>query len=92
MDEGERPNNLDIGMILMESKYQLDVRGEACPLPVIYMRNKFKEMKNGEVLEIITDFPASKDNIKRAASKAGHEILNVSEESGNFKIYIKKKE
>jgi tRNA 2-thiouridine synthesizing protein A len=76
----------------MDSSYQLDVRGEACPLPVISMRNKFKEVENGEVLEIITDFPASKDNIKRAATKAGHEILNITEESGNFRIYIKKKE
>lgn len=76
----------------MNSSYQLDVRGKACPLPVISMRNKFKEMKNGEVLEIITDFPASKDNIIRATARAGHEILKITEESGNFRIYIKKKE
>jgi tRNA 2-thiouridine synthesizing protein A len=76
----------------MEAQYQLDVRGKACPLPVISMRNKLKEMKTGEVLEIITDFSASKDNIKRTATKAGHEILEIIEQNGSYKIYIKKKE
>ena len=76
----------------MEANYRLDVRGKACPLPVISVRNKLKEMKKGEVLEVITDFPASKDNIKRAAAKAGHEVLDTIEEKGSFKIYVKKKE
>ncbi|MHA1261645.1 MAG: sulfurtransferase TusA family protein [Candidatus Freyarchaeota archaeon] len=75
----------------MEANYRLDVRGKACPMPVISVRNKLKEMKKGEVLEVITDFPASKDNIKRAATRAGHEVLNTEEENGSFRVYIRKK-
>lgn len=76
----------------MEVQYQLDVRGKACPLPVISMRSKLKEMKSGEVLEIITDFAASRDNIKRTATKEGHEILDIVEQNGSFRIFIRKKE
>lgn len=54
------------------------------------MRDKLKEMKEGEVIEIITDFPSCKNNIERAATKAGHEILGIIEDKGNFKIYVKK--
>ncbi|MHA1209783.1 MAG: sulfurtransferase TusA family protein [Candidatus Freyarchaeota archaeon] len=63
----------------MEANYRLDVRGKACPMPVISVRNKLK------------DFPASKDNIKRAATRAGHEVLNTEEENGSFRVYIRKK-
>ena len=76
----------------MEAGYHLDVKQKACPIPVILMRDKLKEMKAGEVMEIITDFPSCKSNIERAATKAGHEILGIVEENGNFKIYIKKKD
>jgi len=74
----------------MKPDHHLDVKQKACPIPVILMRDKLKEMKEGEVLEIITDFPSSKNNIERAASKAGHKVLEVIEDNGTFKIYIKK--
>ncbi|MEM3587530.1 MAG: sulfurtransferase TusA family protein [Candidatus Jordarchaeaceae archaeon] len=76
----------------MEAQYRIDVRGKACPLPVISMRGKLKEMKSGEILEIITDFAASRDNIKRTAIKEGHEILDIVEQDGSFRIFIRKRE
>ncbi len=74
----------------MKANHHLDVKQKACPIPVILMRDKLKEMNEGEVLEIITDFPSSKNNIERAASRAGHKVLEIIEDNGTFKIYIKK--
>ncbi len=79
-------------MVSVEAGYHLDVKQKACPIPVILMRDKLKEMKEGEVIEIITDFPSCKNNIERAATRSGHEILEIIEDNGNFKIYIKKRD
>ncbi len=82
---------MDIGDGFVEAGYHLDVKRKACPIPVILMRDKLKEMKDGEVIEIITDFASCKNNIERAAMKAGHEVLGIIEDDGNFRIYVKKK-
>jgi len=75
----------------MKADHRIDVRGEACPMPVILTRDKLREMRDGEILEVTTDFPASRDNIRKAVTREGHEVLGVTEEDGSFKIYIRKK-
>ena len=59
----------------MEAEHHLDVKQKACPIPVILMRDKLKMMMAGEVIEIITDFSSCRNNIERAATKAGHQVL-----------------
>ncbi|MBS7248469.1 MAG: sulfurtransferase TusA family protein [Candidatus Jordarchaeales archaeon] len=70
---------------------RLDLKGEVCPVPVMRVRDKLKEMAPGEILEVICDCPPSKRNIQRLAEREGHEVVGLLEEGAVFKMYIKKK-
>jgi len=70
----------------------LDVMGEVCPVPDVDTKRALKKMKSGEILEVLIDYPMSKERIPETVEKMGHEVLEV-EEIGNseWKIYIKVK-
>lgn len=78
------------------SKYQvvktLDVRGEVCPVPDVETKRALKEMKSGEILEVIVDYPMSKERIPETVKSMGHEVLEIEEIGpSEWKIYIKVK-
>jgi TusA-related sulfurtransferase len=68
----------------------IDERGEVCPVPDVDAKRAWKKMSSGEVLEVLIDYPLSKERIPANAEKDGHEVLAV-EETGNseWRILIK---
>ncbi len=70
----------------MEQK--IDTRGLSCPLPVVVVRKKLLEMKNG-ILEVLTDTGTSRDNITRMAVNAGWKV-EVQEKYGEYLLTISK--
>ena len=69
----------------------LDVCGEVCPMPVLRTKRALEEMKAGETLEVIVDYPPSKENVRRFALSEGNEVLEVKEEGNLIKILIRKR-
>ena len=43
--------------------YRLDMQGEPCPYPAIKTLEAMESLKDGEILEIISDCPQSINNI-----------------------------
>lgn len=70
----------------------LDIRGAACPIPVLRTKEALEGLNEGDVLEVILDYPPAKENVKRFAQSQGHEVLSVEEEAGVIKLRIKKGE
>lgn len=67
----------------------LDVRGEICPYPDVDSMTTLKQMKKGEILEILVDYPMSVERIPRSAKKSGHKVLSVEKVDGpNHRILI----
>ena len=60
----------------------LDVKGEICPYPDLKTRRKLKEMKQGQVLEVLTDYPLSIERIPRNVEKEGHKVLKIERING----------
>ena len=69
---------------------KLDVSNRACPVPLMLTKQNLRDMKFGDILEIIGDFPLAKDNIVRWAEKNGHDIIDVQVDGLNFIIKLKK--
>ncbi len=69
----------------------LDVCGEVCPMPVLRTKRALEEMKAGETLEVIVDYPPSKENVRRLALSEGNEVLEIKEEGNLIKILIRKR-
>lgn len=68
----------------------LDVCGEVCPLPVMKTNEALAKMKSGQTLEVIVDYPPSRENVRRLATSKGHEVLNISEQGDLTSLLIKK--
>lgn len=74
----------------MNAKQVLDVKGLACPMPIVRTKKAMEALQSGEVLEVhLTDRGAIKD-IPAWSKTGGHEVLEHMEENGVLKFWIKK--
>ncbi|MBT7191576.1 MAG: sulfurtransferase TusA family protein [Anaerolineae bacterium] len=60
----------------------VDVRGEICPYPDMKTMVALKKMKQGEVLEVLMDYPLSIERIPRSLKKKKHNLLSVVQIEG----------
>lgn len=69
---------------------KMDLKGLACPLPVVKVSQQVKKMKVGEVLEAETTDPGAHADFPAWAKSSGNEILKTVKEEKSAKFYIKK--
>jgi len=68
----------------------VDARGTACPGPLLAAKKAIGEINSGEIMEILSSDEATKSDVPKWANKKGHEYLGTIDDSGFFKIYLKK--
>jgi len=69
----------------------VDCRGEVCPIPDVETKRALKKMESGQVLEVLIDYPMSKERIPETVKRQGHEVIALEEiGSSEWKILIKK--
>lgn len=69
----------------------VDARGTACPGPLLEAKKAIGSVKVGEVVEILSNDPGSKNDIPIWAKKVGHEFLGVIEADGYDQIFVRRK-
>jgi tRNA 2-thiouridine synthesizing protein A len=74
----------------MKADQTLDCIGLYCPMPIAKTAKKIKEVKIGEILEIIADDKGIKQDMPAWCRTTGHECLSIEESNGEFKVYVKK--
>lgn len=74
----------------MKADHTLDCIGLYCPMPIVKTREKFKELKKGETLEVIADDKGIKLDMPAWAEATGNEFLGVEETGGEIRVYVKK--
>ena len=73
------------------SNKTLDASGLSCPLPIVKTKKEIDTMGGGQVLEVISTDPGSKNDMIAWCKRTGNELLESLEEEGKFKFYVKKK-
>lgn len=69
----------------------VDARGSACPGPLLEAKKGIGTIKVGEVLEIWSGDPRTKDDIPKWSKKIGHEYMgSLTAEGGYDRIFIKR--
>jgi TusA-related sulfurtransferase len=69
----------------------VDARGSACPGPLLEAKKGIGAIKVGEVLEIWSGDPRTKQDIPRWSKKVGHEFLgSLTADGGYDRIFIKR--
>jgi TusA-related sulfurtransferase len=69
----------------------VDARGSACPGPLLEAKKGIGSIKVGEILEIWSGDPRTKEDIPRWSKKVGHEFLgSLTAEGGYDRIFIQR--
>ena len=74
----------------MKADRSLDCVGLYCPMPIIKTAEIIKQLKPGEVLEVVADDKGIKQDMPAWCQATGHELLGVDEKDGEFRAYVKK--
>ena len=67
-----------------------DLKGLACPMPVVKVSKGIKEVAIGEVIEAQTTDPGSLTDFPAWAKTSGNEIVKTEQEDKLIKFYIKR--
>ena len=69
----------------------MDLKGLACPMPVVKVSKGIMEVEIGQVIEAVTTDPGSLADFPAWARTSGNEILKTDQEGGVIRFYIKRK-
>jgi tRNA 2-thiouridine synthesizing protein A len=69
----------------------VDARGSACPGPLMEAKKAIGKVKVGEVLEVLSNDPGTKDDIPLWAKKVGHEFIGFLAADGYDRIFVTRK-
>lgn len=69
----------------------LDARGLSCPMPLLKTKKTLKNMKPGQVLEVMGTDPGSKNDIPDFCKKGGNELMTMADDPDGFTRYFIKK-
>ena len=69
---------------------QLDARGLNCPLPILRAKKSIQALSAGQVLQILATDPGSVKDFEAFCKQTGNELLDSSQQSGEFQFRIRK--
>lgn len=69
----------------------VDARGSACPGPLLEAKKGIGKVKVGEILEVLSGDPGTRDDIPAWADKVGHEYLGLLEANGYTRLFVRRK-
>ncbi|HKK41870.1 MAG TPA: sulfurtransferase TusA family protein [Bacteroidales bacterium] len=69
----------------------VDARGTACPGPLLEAKKAIGTINSGDTMEVLSADEGTKSDLPKWCTKQGHEYLGTVEESGYFRIFLKKK-
>jgi len=75
----------------MNKDATLDVQGLLCPLPIVQLAKKMKELKSGQILELIADDVGAKEDVPAWCARTGNQLISAETEGKMLKFYIKVK-
>ena len=72
---------------------ELNLKGKRCPYTFIESMMALEEMKIGEVLRVIVDYPPAACDVPKSLEREGYEILDVSKmNEADWAIVVRNKE
>ena len=76
------------GKIKPEEK--LDCVGLYCPMPIVNVAKKMKELRPGQVLEVLADDAGIKQDMPSWCKTTGNEFLDIEEKDGVYHVFVRK--
>lgn len=70
--------------------FELDVRGECCPYPLVRTKKQVDSLEPGDILKVVADDPVAPQNIDQWSKKSGNKLLAVEQQDGEYIIFVEK--
>jgi len=74
----------------MKADAILDTLGLYCPMPIVKTAKKIKDLKIGQVLEVISDDEGIKEDMPAWCKRTRNEFLRIEEGEGEYRVYVRK--
>lgn len=68
----------------------LDYKGLPCPMPIVKISQEIPKVAIGEVVEVHTTDPGSIADFPAWAKTTGHAVLEIKQEPGLIRIFVKR--
>ena len=68
----------------------LDVKGKACPIPVVKTAKTMKEMRPGDILEVLATDPGVEPDMHAWTKQTGNELISIEQDAGVFRVLLRK--
>ena len=68
----------------------MDLKGLACPMPIVKVSKGIKEVEIGEVIQAVTSDPGALSDFPAWAKTSGNEIVKTEQEDKLIKFFIKR--
>ncbi len=68
----------------------VDARGTSCPGPLLAAKKAIGQIEKGQIMEVLSADEGTKRDIPKWCNKKGYEYLGTVEESGFFRIFLRK--
>ena len=70
---------------------EMDLKGLACPMPVVKVSKGIKGVEVGQVIKAVTTDPGSLTDFPAWAKTSGNEILKSEQDGNEISFYIQRK-
>ncbi len=88
----EVQNNVRLNFIEkpVDADATTDIIYMMCPMHLLIIEQKIKELKIGQTLAVLTDYDGALEDIPAWCIKTGNEFLGVYEAEDHYKFYVRK--
>ena len=68
----------------------VDCLGLFCPLPIVKTREAIQAMATGQVLEMLSDDPASEPDMQSWTRRSGNELVGITKDGPIYRFRVRK--
>ncbi len=72
------------------AEFNVDVRGETCPVPLVEMRKAVRKATPGDFIQVVGTHPSSKKEIPMAVEALKLELVSVEGPDNDWTIRIRR--
>jgi tRNA 2-thiouridine synthesizing protein A len=69
----------------------LDLKGLSCPLPIVKTAKAIKELKSGDLVEVLATDPGSVPDFAAWSRSTGNEVVDRTHEGEVYRFVIRKR-
>ncbi len=77
-------------LVQVKVEKSVDARGTSCPGPLLAAKKAIGQIDKGQVMEVLSADEGTRRDIPKWCTKKGFEYLGTIEDSGYYKIILRK--